>query len=33
MFGDLFKTVGKGIGEIIKAPIDIVEGLFDELED
>lgn len=33
MFGDIFKEIGKGMGEIIKAPIDIVEGIGEAFDD
>lgn len=31
MFGNLFEKVGEGVGEIIRAPIDIVQGIGDGL--
>ena len=33
MFGNIFEEIGKGMGEIIKAPVDIVTGLGKSLTD
>lgn len=33
MFGDIFKEIGKGMGEIIKAPVDIITGIGDAFDE